>query len=89
MRVMTAFMMKYIGRFFGMAGSVKQAARRYIDAITYDDTVTGIFFASPAGKLVGPVEVQRQDHILHRPNQDVAYQATVSLAGADLNGFKT
>ena len=89
MRVMMAFMMKYIGRFFGMAGSVKQAARRYIDAITYDDTVTGIFFASPAGKLVGPVEVQRQDHILHRPNQDVAYQATVSLAGADLNGFKT
>ena len=54
-----------------------------------EQTVTGIFFACPAGKLVGPVEVQRQGHILHRPNQGAAYQATVSLVAADLNRFKT
>jgi NAD(P)-dependent dehydrogenase (short-subunit alcohol dehydrogenase family) len=73
--------MPLITKLLGIGGSVEQAARHYVDAANYDDTVTGKFFAAPAGKLVGPVEVQTQPHIVNRRLQDAAFETIGALAG--------
>ncbi|HEY6881425.1 MAG TPA: SDR family NAD(P)-dependent oxidoreductase [Polyangiales bacterium] len=52
-----------IGPLMGMASSVSTGARRYWDAARLADEVSGEFFASPKGKLVGPLTVQRVPHL--------------------------
>jgi len=70
-----------VGSFFGMAQPVSAASQRYIDAGNFDDNTTGHFFASPPGKLVGPMEIQKNAHFLNRAGQDAAWNVIVRLSG--------
>jgi hypothetical protein len=79
-RVMPA-MMGSVGKMFGMAGPISAASQRYIDAGNFDDNTTGHFFASPPGKAVGPLEIQKNAHFLDRSFQDAAWNVIVRLAG--------
>ena len=79
-RVMPA-MMGSVGKMFGMAGPISAASQRYIDAGNFDDNTTGHFFASPPGKAVGPLEIQKNAHFLDRTDQDAAWNVIVRLAG--------
>ena len=79
-RVMPA-MMGSVGKMFGMAGPISAASQRYIDAGNFDDNTTGHFFASPPGKAVGPLEIQKNAHFLDRSFQDAAWNVIVRLTG--------
>ena len=73
--------MSSVGRFFGMAQPVSAGAQRYIDAGSFDDDTTGHFFASAPGKMVGPMEIQKNPHFLNRTYQDAAWNVIVRLSG--------
>jgi NAD(P)-dependent dehydrogenase (short-subunit alcohol dehydrogenase family) len=74
-------MMGTVGSMFGMAAPVSAGAQRYIDAGNFDDNTTGHFFASPPGKMVGPMEIQKSPHFLDRTSQDAAWNVIVRLSG--------
>lgn len=74
-------MMSIFGSLLGMDGPVSAAAQRYIDAGNFDDNTTGHFFASPPGKGVGPLEIQKNAHFLDRADQDAAWNVIVRLSG--------
>ena len=76
-------LMKLIGPLFGMAGSVSDAARRYVDAANFDATTTGKFFASPPGKLVGKLEEQKEAHFFNEQHQEASWNVIAQLAGTD------
>jgi NAD(P)-dependent dehydrogenase (short-subunit alcohol dehydrogenase family) len=69
----------------GMNQTPETAARRYIQASEFGTDVSGQFFASAKGKFSGPMEVQRQPHLLDRANQEAAWQAIVNVSGVDLS----
>jgi NAD(P)-dependent dehydrogenase (short-subunit alcohol dehydrogenase family) len=73
--------MRVIAPVFGMAGSVAQAAGRYVEAYDYGPERNGHFYASRAGKLVGPVVEQKHDHIVDGDSQEAAWNAVVELSG--------
>ena len=68
-------------KLFGMAGSVADGAQRYIDAGDFDDSTTGHFFASPPGKVVGPLEIQQDAHLLDQSSQEAFWHVIVRLTG--------
>jgi NAD(P)-dependent dehydrogenase (short-subunit alcohol dehydrogenase family) len=68
----------------GMNQTPETAARRYLQASEFGTDVTGQFFASAKGKFSGPIEVQRQPHLLDRASQEAAWQAVVKVAEVDL-----
>ncbi len=70
-----------IMKVLGIGGSAEEAAQNYIEVAKLDDTVTGKFFAAPAGKIAGPIVVQTQCHIINRRLQDATFEAIESLAG--------
>lgn len=74
-------LLKVIGPWFKMAGPVADGARRYVDAGQFDAEKSGKFYASPPGKLVGPLEVQQQPHFYDRKLQDAAWRSVVRLSG--------
>ena len=80
MRIMMPLMMNLM-RPFGMSGSVAQGARRYLDAANFDDDLTGKFFASPPGKLVGKLQVQRESHFFDEEGQEASFNVISRLAG--------
>lgn len=75
-------MMRLFGSLLGLGAPVATAARRYLDAIDYGPDASGKFFASRAGKMIGPVVEQRQDHILDLDSQEALWRAAVQLGGA-------
>ena len=83
MKVMTA-LMKVLGPMVGMAGSIEDAARRYVDALEFDDDENGQFYATAhPKKLVGPMG--RQDgfeHFADAALQEAAFEAVVRLTDA-------
>jgi NAD(P)-dependent dehydrogenase (short-subunit alcohol dehydrogenase family) len=74
-------MMASVGSLFGMAGPISDAAQRYVDAGNFDDDTTGHFFASPPGKMIGPLVIQKNAHFLDRSYQDAAWNVIVCLSG--------
>jgi len=69
----------------GMNQTPETAARRYIQASRFGTDLSGQFFASARGKFTGPIEVQRQPHLLDRASQEAAWQAVVKVSGVDLS----
>ncbi len=65
----------------GMSHSVADGAGRYIEAVGYDDEITGKFFASRPGKMIGPLEEIELDHINSRAGQHALWNKTVEVAG--------
>ncbi len=86
MRWIVLPMTKVIGPWFGMAGSVAQGAQRYVDAGDFATDASGKFWASPPGKMVGPLEVQTQAHFEDKALQEAAWRSVVRLTGAGMPG---
>ncbi|MFT4976337.1 MAG: NAD(P)-dependent dehydrogenase (short-subunit alcohol dehydrogenase family) [Myxococcota bacterium] len=83
MRYLMFPVMKVIGPFIGMAGSIDVGARRYLDAAEFDDDTTGQFFATAGRtKLVGPLAVQTwPEHFSDRQSQAAAFEALTRITG--------
>jgi NAD(P)-dependent dehydrogenase (short-subunit alcohol dehydrogenase family) len=84
MKMMVPFV-KMMPKKMGMAGSVEQGARRYIDASSFSPATSGKFFASPPGKLVGELEVQQESHFYDEKNQAASWNMLTQLSGISLN----
>ena len=86
MRVFMLPMMKILGPFMGMAGSIESAARRYLDAADLGDNETGHFYATAhRKKLVGPVEIQTwPDYFTDQVSQEAGFEAVVKLTGVGI-----
>src|SRR6201985_606168 len=69
----------------GMNQTPETAANRYIQASKFGTDLSGQFFASAKGKFSGPIEVQRQQHLHDRVNQEAAWQAVAKVSGVDLS----
>jgi len=67
----------------GMNQTPETAARRYLQASQFGIDVSGQFFASAKGKFTGPMEAQRQPHLLDGANQEAAWQAVVNVSGVE------
>ena len=65
----------------GLAGPVSVAARRYLEAEAFADDITGRFFASPLGRLVGPLMTQQSPQFLDPTIQTACWNVVVRLAG--------
>ena len=78
-------MMKLMPKSMGMAGTLEDAARRYLDASSFSPEVSGEFFASAPGKLTGPLEVQTTPHFLDTKNQQASWAMLTRLSQASLN----
>lgn len=78
--------MKIVGPLMGMAGSIEQAARRYLDAADYADHETGHFYATAhRKKLVGPVGIQTWPAYLSDERlQEAALAAVVKAAATPM-----
>ena len=74
-----------VNRIPGMNQTPETASRRYLQASEFGTEFSGQFFASAQGKFSGPIDVQRQPHLLDRANQEAAWQAVVNVSGVDLN----
>ena len=77
-------LLKLIGPLFKMAGPATDGAKRYVDAGEFGAEASGKFYASPPGKLVGPMEVQKQSQFYDRPLQDAAWRSVVRLSGVGM-----
>lgn len=79
--MMVMMMMKLVGPLFGMAGSLKVAAQRYVDALEFDGDVTGHFFATAhRRKLVGPMDRQTwPERFADHDSQEAAFEAISEL----------
>lgn len=83
MRVFMLPMMKVMGPLMGMAGSIKTAARRYLDAADLGDDATGHFYATvDRKKLVGPVGIQSwPQYFTDQASQEAGFEAVVMMTG--------
>ena len=74
-------LMKLLGPLMGMAGPLDVAAGRYVAAADYSDEQSGGFYASPAGKLVGPVELHTQPHLVNDQYRQACWEVLIKLSG--------
>ncbi len=74
-------MMKILGPFMGMAGSIETAAARYVAAAEFGDDESGHFYASEnRKKLVGPLTIQTwPEYFTDESSQEEGFQAVVNL----------
>ena len=81
MRLFMLPVMKIVGPFMGMAGSIENAAARYVAAADLGDDETGHFYATEnRKKLVGPMAVQTwPDYFTDEASQEAGFQAVVNL----------
>ena len=86
MRLVMVPMIKIVGPLVGMAGSIEQGAKRYVDAGDFATDASGKFWASPPGKMVGPLEVQTQTHFADETLQEAAWRSVVRLTDAAMPG---
>jgi len=84
MRFMMGGVMARFGHLFGMAQSVPVAAKRYVDAADHGADVSGRFFASAPGKMVGEVHEQRQPHVIDLQSQEACFHAIEHLSATAL-----
>ena len=66
----------------GMAHSVEEGGGRYLEAIDYDNDVSGGFYASKPKKMTGPLVRIQMDHLDNRAGQAALWSVTGRLAGA-------
>lgn len=66
----------------GMSHSVADGAKRYLDAVSFGDDVTGKFFASPPKKMTGRLTEMDYEHL----NQPVSQAALWDVASKLANG---
>lgn len=71
----------------GMNQTPETAARRYLQAAAFGTDVSGQFYASAKGKFTGPIEAQRQPHLLDRDSQEAAWQAVAKVAALDFTSM--
>jgi len=76
-------MIPIVSRIPGMNQTPETAARRYLQAAQFGTDVSGQFFASAKGKFTGPIEAQRQPHLLDRASQEAAWDAVVKVSVLD------
>ena len=76
-------MMRILGPFIGMAGSIETAARRYLDAADLSDDETGHFYATAhRKKAAGPVGIQTwPEYFTDQVSQEAGFEAVVKLTG--------
>ncbi len=76
-------MMGIMLQMMGMAGSLKNAARRYLDVAEIDSEHSGEFYATAhRKKLVGAMGVQRWPAVLEdRSSQEAGFDAVVRMTG--------
>lgn len=67
----------------GMSQTPETSARRYLRASEFGTDVSGQFFASPPGKMTGPMVAMRQPHFHDHATQEAAWQAIVKVSGVD------
>lgn len=78
-------MMKLMPKSMGMAGSIEDAARRYLDASNFSSDISGHFFASPPGKMTGPLEVQTAEHFLDEKNHQACWNMVTEISETSLD----
>lgn len=81
MRTVMMPMLRYLGPVVGMAHCVSTGAKRYLDASSCSVHDSGAFFASPPGKLVGPLVKQMTPHLMDPEIQEAGWEAIVRLTG--------
>ena len=83
MRLIMMPVMKLLGPLMGMAGSIENAARRYLEAADFADDQTGHFYATAhRKKLVGPIGIQTWPaYFTDTPSQEAGFAAIVKLTG--------
>jgi len=82
MKLIMGFMMAVMGKLLGMSWSMKEGARRYLDALGYPREASGKFFASIPGKMVGKPVVQEQAHVVDRELQEATWNALIQITGS-------
>lgn len=83
MRRIMVPMMRILGPVMGISGSVAEGARRYVEAARFGEEESGGFYASPPGKMVGPLQRQETPHLLDHELQEAAWTAIVALTGSE------
>ncbi len=83
MRFVMTKLMPIFGSLIGMVSSVGDGARRYIDAISFDDQTTGKFYASMPGKMIGQMTEQKDAHFFNEEHQEASWNVIARLAGID------
>ncbi len=81
MRFVVVPAMTLLGPALGVSGSVADGARRYLDATSFGTAMSGGFYASPPGKMVGTMELQSTPHLVDIALQEAGYAAMVSITG--------
>ncbi len=82
MRRIMVPMMRIIGPVMGISGSVAAGARRYVEAARFGEEGSGGFYASPPGKMIGPLQPQETPHLLDEALQEAGWVAIVALTGS-------
>ncbi len=83
MRTVMMPVMKLIGPFVGMAGSIESAARRYVEAAEFTNDQSGHFYATAdRKKLVGAMGIQRWPaYFTDESSQEAGFAAVERLTG--------
>jgi NAD(P)-dependent dehydrogenase (short-subunit alcohol dehydrogenase family) len=86
MRLVMMPMMKVFGPLMGMAGSIENAARRYLDVADFGDEETGHFYATAhRKKAIGPIGIQTwPEYFSDERGQEASFDAMVKLTGVGL-----
>ena len=87
MRWLMLPIMKVVGPWFKMAGPISVGAKRYLDAGQFGTEASGKFWASPPGVLIGPVEIQMEEHLYNKELQKASWQSLVRLTGIGFPGI--
>jgi len=84
MRLIMVPIMKIVGPWFKLAGPLSAGAKRYLEAGELGTEASGKFWASPPGVMIGPVEVQMEEHLYDQELQKASWQSLVRLTGIGL-----
>lgn len=82
MKLLLGVVFKTIGGRIGLAQSVSEGAGRYLSAIDYPDDLTGEFFASPPGKMIGPMEQVDIRYLNDEASRQAVWSAVTDLSDA-------
>jgi NAD(P)-dependent dehydrogenase (short-subunit alcohol dehydrogenase family) len=74
-----------VGPAMGMATSASVGARRYLEATTFPLETSGAFYASPRGRLIGPLTRQDLPHLTNRAAAEACWRAVVGLTSEDVD----
>jgi NAD(P)-dependent dehydrogenase (short-subunit alcohol dehydrogenase family) len=70
-----------VGPAMGIAAPASKAAGRYLEAAAMNDDVTGQFFASPKGQLVGPLTRQEVPHLCNPASARACWDVLTAMTG--------